>query len=281
MPCSRPITGWRLPDTKVRIGPRQPVPGSQQLHLPCGRCTLCIKARAQAWALRCTLELQQHEGAAFTTLTYNEKNCPITLEKRHIQLWLKRLRYAIGKHHSGRPIRYFLSGEYGPKRNRPHYHAILYGLTVEDADLIETQWGLGHARTKRITPGSIAYVAGYTSKKWNDKHATKHERVDPNTGELYTWQPPFIEMSQGLAKTSQQYTASWRSFAVLNGQPMPVPRYLHEAWKKQATQEQLDQLTKEKNEIILTRHRTPEQNEAQDMIDQTLQRIATQKRNLE
>lgn len=211
--------------------------------------------KAQAWALRCQLELQQHtrkngDGtydtlAVFTTLTYDDEHLPLTLEKHELQKWLKRLRKQTNQ-----PIRFFASGEYGERTQRPHYHAIIYGITECEAPRLEKTWQKGHVRTYQATPATIAYTAGYCQKKINYQK-TPHKRVDPTTGELYEWQPPFIQMSRrpGIGHQAKQYLNSWRLYAVKDGHKMPVPRYLHEAWKQQATTQELEQLTYEKSQL--------------------------------
>lgn len=204
-------------------------------------------AKAKAWSLRCQLELQKHPSAVFTTLTYSNENLPPTLDKRHLQLWLKRLRKAVDA-----KLRFFASGEYGERTARAHYHAIVYNLRVDAADRIDKTWGLGHTHTVQVTPAAISYVAGYTSKKVGYKLMAADERVDPSTGEVYTWQPPFIQMSRnpGIGGDARhEYTQSWRLYAVQNGYRMPVPRYLHDAWKAQATPLEQEELLYEKSQL--------------------------------
>jgi hypothetical protein len=204
-------------------------------------------ANARAWALRCHLELQQHPSAAFTTLTYSDDHVPPTLERRHLQLWLKRIRKAL----PSRSIRFFASGEYGETTERPHYHAIMYGLSSSDRDVVENTWGLGHAHTVNVTPAAIAYVAGYAAKKIGYKQTASLERVDPETGEVYHWVPPFIQMSRrpGIGGHARQHLSSWRLYAIHNGAKMPVPRFLHAAWKANATPLQKELLENEKYEL--------------------------------
>lgn len=251
MACIQPLPARRAEDGTVRILTRfekdQAYLEKHFLMVPCGKCVACQQAHAKAWALRCSLELQQHDNAVFTTLTYDEKHRPVTLTKRHIQLWLKRLRRSITT-----PIRFFASGEYGERTGRPHYHAILYGIDESRADSIENAWALGHCKTDRITPARIAYTAGYTAKKAGWYQQQKEERIDPETGELYNWQPPFIQMSRrpGIGAHARQWPESWRLYAVHNGHKQAVPRYLHEAWKQQATEEEIEQLQKDKEQLI-------------------------------
>lgn len=206
----------------------------------------CSESKAKAWAFRCHLEMQQHQKAAFITLTYAPKHEPVTLSKRHFRLWLKRLRVELARSAPDRRVRFFGCGEYGEQRGRPHYHAIVFGLgnSEEEKALVQKTWPYGIAQTLMANPGAMAYVAGYTDKKKGDLKKAQIERVDPSTGEVYQWQPPFIQMSKkpgigGEART--EFTQSWgKEFAVLNGKKQTVPRFLLEAWKKTATPEQLE-----------------------------------------
>lgn len=190
--------------------------------------------RAKMWTLRCSLENQRHRSSVFTTLTYDDEHLPPTLRRKDVQDWLKRLRKK-----SDRPIRHFTAGEYGEQNQRPHYHSILFGLeAMEHADLIERTWGQGYCKTVPVTPAAIAYVAGYAAKKigWRLEHTDK--------------EPPFIMMSsggrskdgtrhQGIGGHSRQWPESWRDYGIHNGHKVPVPRYLHQAWKDKATPEDI------------------------------------------
>lgn len=245
MACLYPVAAWRTRDGEVYLAKERP--DSQELQLPCGSCVECTLANARAWALRCDLELQRHKNAAFATLTYDDKSLPPTLEKRHLQLFLKRLRKRMGP---ARPIRFFACGEYGEQTARPHYHAILYGCSADDRATVTAAWSKGFVTLEPVTPERIAYCAGYTQKKATDR--LKHretERVDPETGEVYRWQPPFRHMSlkPGIGGHAREFTQSWRLYAVHHGNKMPVPRFLHEAWKRYATPQQVEDLLYEKH----------------------------------
>jgi len=246
---------------------------------------------AKAWALRCQLELQNHNSAVFSTLTYDEAHVPPTLEKQDLQKFLRRLRKELRKRprkprNKPRPphpepirLRFFASGEYGETRARPHYHAILFGPSLRHAKVIEKAWGKGNVKTDIVTPARIAYCAGYTSKKIGFKQE-KGERIDPETGEVYEWQPPFIQMSRqpGIGGEARKFTESWRMYAISNGTRMPVPQYLHKAWEAQATVEQLEQLEYEKQQHRQGKHITRRQLEAAEQIAIAKQRIAADKR---
>lgn len=256
--------------------------GDDYLSLPCGKCVGCRMAYAKSWALRCQLELQQHDNAAFTTTTYDDAHLPATLEKRHFQLWLKRLRARAIRSAATKSLRFFGCGEYGETNQRPHYHAIIFGLGIQHADLIDSTWGMGLTATFQATPASIAYTAGYTSKKqgWQDQRRV--ERVDPDTGEVYYWQPPFMQMSRrpGLADHARAFAKSWRLYAIHQGHKMAVPRYLHNAWKAQATPLEQEELFEEKLNYALTRDTSPARlNDALQIVEAE-QRKTRDKRKL-
>lgn len=277
MACFHPLTAWRTPTGQIQIGKQNT---GTPLRLPCGGCLGCRKNIAQAWTLRCQLELQQHQSAIFTTLTYDDDHLPLTLQKRHVQLWLKRLRKATTKI-SRNKLRHFLAGEYGERTHRPHYHALIYGLNTNHRALVENTWGHGHTRTEEITPARIAYTAGYCQKKIGYKRYG-HERVDHLTGEVYTWQPAFKIMSKkpGIGGAARQWAKSWRLYAVKDGHKMPVPRFLHEAWKAQATTIQKEELDYDKYTLSLDNDTTEYTLRAKEKIAEAQQQETARKRHL-
>lgn len=195
--------------------------------------------------------MAQHRRTSFVTLTYNDQWLPPTLEKSHLQKWLKKLRKRMGP---TRPIRFFACGEYGEKNGRPHYHPLIFGADPEsqrDRAAMTESWQMGHVTILPIQAGAIEYVAGYTNKKTRYDRLAQEEQVDPETGKVYTWIPPFRQMSRrpGIGGEARKHTQSWRLFAIQNGQKMPVPRFLHESWKATATAEQQEQLNYEKHLI--------------------------------
>ncbi|UPW41644.1 replication initiator protein [Peromfec virus RodF8_32] len=137
------------------------------ISIPCGKCIGCRLSYARQWADRCMLELQYHQSAWFVTLTYNDEHVPrcmygdpdtgearpcLTLDRRDVQLFLKRLRKAI----EPAKIRYFGCAEYGPQTWRPHYHMIIFGLPLDDLVL-----------KRQDMDGKVsAYTSATLSKAW-------------------------------------------------------------------------------------------------------------------
>ena len=236
-----------------------------RLNVPCGGCLGCRKDQALAWSLRCHLELLDHDRASFVTLTYSDENLPATLSVQHTQRFLKRLR-------KERSVRFFLSGEYGERTRRPHYHAILFGADETDKALLRRTWGHGHVDVRAATPRSIAYTVGYVRKKLHERrkysdHISQRidrdgeqldcgrARVTPDGETYYLPQPPFHTMSRrpGIgSERAKRYPQSWRSYAVHGGRKLPVPRFLHEQWLKQASPLEIEELEYHKHCLNLT-----------------------------
>lgn len=238
MGCNLPLPAWQVRQTVdtetgevlggVLIGLKKPISPADPILLPCGKCLGCQMDKAKEWTLRCRLEIQQHKATVFVTLTYDAEHLPDDrqLNKEHLQLWLKRLRKALG---AKRPIRFFACGEYGEDNKRPHYHALLFGASEADRATIDRTWGMGRTQCVAVTPARVAYVAGYVQKKLDGIHDTKKR-------------PPFIQMSRrpGIGGHARKHSTSWRDYAVLDGKKMKTPRFLHDAWKKTATEEQIE-----------------------------------------
>ena len=147
----------------------------QGIDVPCGQCLLCRIARRKEWSMRMLHELDRYNDSVFLTLTYNDANLPEngSLRRTDLQKFFKRLRKQLDK--DGRKIRYFACGEYGSQTQRPHYHAIIYGLSLrpQDKQLVMDCWKLcdwNPAIIKGafglVEADSIRYVAQYIDKKY-------------------------------------------------------------------------------------------------------------------
>lgn len=249
----------------------------ESLKIPCGHCIGCRKTRAREWAFRCTLELTQHRQACWCTLTYDDLHLPPTLVKSHLSGYLKRLRARC----PDSTIRFFATGEYGEKKGRPHYHCILYGLPRNETH-IRAAWTNGNVRVDPLTPASIAYVAGYSSKKLGRPLSPLGEQVDPTTGEVFTHVEPFLLMSRrpGIGGHARQHPHSWREYAIHQGQKIPVPRFLHNAWKDQATREQIQKLKEHKQQNINPQNHTWDRLKAGECIATKQQSMKKEVRKL-
>ncbi len=201
-------------------------PGKEVLQVPCGQCIGCRIDRSRQWANRCMLELQYHDSAYFVTLTYDDFHVPksyypdpetgeahtsLTLCKRDFQLWMKRLR----KKFSDDKIRFFACGEYGGQTKRPHYHAIVFGLHLNDlikyktvkegdsyytyynSDSLQDTWLNGFVVVGEVTWESCAYVARYVTKKLSGEQADFYKK--------FNLAPEFSDMSRRPGIARQYY----------------------------------------------------------------------------
>ena len=161
--------------------------------IPCGHCIGCRLAYSRMWADRCLAEATLHQSSYFLTITYNNENFPYavdpetgeilkhgTLNKRDWQLFMKRLRKNYTHDNN---LRFFMAGEYGSETARPHYHAILFGLILDDLvlykktsqgfNLYTSEWlnsiwqYKGYIIVAEVTWETCAYTARYIMKKQN------------------------------------------------------------------------------------------------------------------
>lgn len=151
-------------------------------------------------------------SSCVVTLTYDQAHLPPhgMLVHKDFQDFMKRLRiWRVRKTPNREPIRFFMCGELGGKTRRPHFHAILYGVSFSDR--IEVQdasgkrwqtssqlaelWPFGMNVVDEFSYAGAAYVAGYVAKKQVEHDQA--EVVDPTTGEVVR---EYRKMSMRLPK---------------------------------------------------------------------------------
>lgn len=228
-----------------------------ELRLPCGKCDGCLLERARQWAVRCMHEASLHEDNSFITLTYNDEHLPVYggLVYDDFQRFMKRLR----KFFKGKKIRFFMCGEYGEDRARPHYHACLFGVDFDDkvyfksspsgakiytSEKLDKLWSeggipIGFATVGAVTFDSAGYVARYVMKKRQGKAShPEYERIDIETGEVFKIEKEFTHMSlkRGIG---HGFYKKWRSdmfpadICVVNGVATKPPQYYYKLLDKE------------------------------------------------
>ena len=149
--------------------------------LPCGcyKCPACKINRTRMWKARCIAEYKDTGKGSFLTLTYSDEHLPKngSLCPEHVTNFVKRLRNkVIGG------LRYYYVGEYGDVRERPHYHMLLFGHTVDSIcddtgqslrQVVDSEWKYGHVYYGTMTVDSVGYTVGYLNKR-------KFFKNDPN-----------------------------------------------------------------------------------------------------
>ena len=235
MPCLKPITLHRdTPDEQI---------------VPCGKCPDCLARKVAGWSFRLMQEEKKSSSAYFITLTYGDDNdtAPITrngfmeLSKRDLQLFFKRLRKLhdssplrvtvsqrgsrISTPHADSRIKYFAVGEYGTRKQRPHYHIILFNARIE---LIAKAWmqdgkPIGSIYYGDVNGASIGYTLKYISNKpFKKKHKNDDRQKNfqlQSTGLGRAFLTPAM-VSWYLADPSQRYYAQLQ-----DGRKIALPRY--------------------------------------------------------
>jgi len=259
MPCHHPVSAYYSKhvnkDTNKRslVFNQNQANDDQLVRVPCGQCTACRLEKSRQWAVRCVHEAQLYENNSFITLTYDDQNIPKTkdqiywsediplcgnlktLNLTHFQSFMKRLRkhqddtfldqdydehFLFNRDHS-KNIRFFHAGEYGEQTDRPHYHAIFFGVGLRDQNLVNDIWGKGFVDFGTVTFESCRYTANYLDKKYYGQLAedyyTRHGR-----------EVPFQVVSQGIglrfAEANKDSIAE-DLFISMQGDKHSIPRF--------------------------------------------------------
>lgn len=131
-------------------------------------------------------EAAMYERNSFVTLTYSDEHLKSPkLVYKDFQDFMKRLRRLQND-----PIGVFVTGEYGEKTKRPHWHALLFNWRPSDETLFRTNdrgdrifksatlerlWVFGHSEIGAVTFESAGYCARYAAKKLCHGHDDTHE----------------------------------------------------------------------------------------------------------
>lgn len=179
-------------------------------QIPCGKCISCRLESARQTAVRCVHEASMYENNSFITLTYSDEHLVADkLYYVHFQQFIKNLRTKLfsdlldqlypnqerkfqrrlwnEKTKENREELYekirisvYCAGEYGDKRKRPHWHALIFnwrptdlvhkytndrGDRVYNSNILQTLWPYGISEIGDVTFESAGYCARYASKK--------------------------------------------------------------------------------------------------------------------
>jgi len=96
MTCYSPLKGFENNEDGGILFKRSNNAG-KAIDVACGQCIGCRIDKSQMWAARIVHEQQLHDENSFITLTYAENPQHGSLDKTHIQKFMKRLRKAKKK----------------------------------------------------------------------------------------------------------------------------------------------------------------------------------------
>lgn len=257
MACHYPKPAYLSTEGKVTFVRHEKALGNSAfIHIRCGMCIGCKADHARDWSIRCYHESQMHQESCFVTLTYAPELLPAngSLDKRDLQLFWKSLREKVNT-----KIRYFACGEYGTKKGRPHYHAVIFGWRPGDKKLVgksekgnpqyESQiltksWQYGFSPWTEFDPSCARYVAHYTADKLK---SFAKETPDPETGlkpyevmdrdgQIWKLQPEFQTQSLKPGVGYSWFEKNYREVfpldsVVMDGKEYPPPRAYYK-WLK-------------------------------------------------
>ncbi|AZL83005.1 replication initiator protein [Apis mellifera associated microvirus 22] len=236
MRCTRPMTVGFQPDGKTLCWSKNHFSKEYPtFQLPCGKCISCRLEYSRQWAVRCVHEAQMHPENSFITLTY-EKLKSEKLDYTDFQKFMKRLRKSLNQ-----PVGCFVTGEYGEKNKRPHWHAIIFnwrptdciykysndrGDKIYSSSSLDSLWDHGITEVGSVTFESAGYCARYAAKKLVHGSDQSHEFH------------PISKKSSKHAIGKKFLERYWEnifnlgSIVLPNGETCAIPRY-YEKWLKQ------------------------------------------------
>jgi len=203
----------------------------------------CRINRRRQWTARLMMELKTHLTASFVTLTYRPEDVPVAvcdgmvqqvLNPKHMTAFLKAMAYILGT-----SPRYFYVGEYGSQTQRPHYHALLFGLDPLRQDLIERAWKYGFVSSYEVNEKRCAYVAHYTTKKWLQKSTPalagrppEFARMSRKPGIGVPFLPAVVASMQTRTGSAAIANGELPNVARIEGKQYPLDRFMMEKMRE-------------------------------------------------
>lgn len=243
MQCIRPLKASLARDGSVTFSQKQATPGLIPFEINCRKCLPCRLNIAREKAIRCYHEAQIYgENNIFLTLTYdNDHIGDGRLHYDHFQTFIKDLRAYLQYHMHGIRISFMVTGEYGEKTKRPHWHAIIFnyrptdekfkytsdrGDQVFSSEILTKIWAKGSTEYGSVNMDSAGYVARYSAKK------LVHGNDDDHT--FHPIHRTSCKNAIGRNWIERYYKFTFENgFVVLpNGQQAKIPRYYQDWCKK-------------------------------------------------
>lgn len=166
----------------------------------CRNCNDCIATRRKHWVARAMMEKQTGGNCLSFAFTYDDKTPHNRAAARvfcyaDVRAFLHRLRAAVRRIDPSDRVRFLIAGEQGSRKNRCHWHALIYSKTdlltvgefsrildgrkqvVTDREMILSDnrgrnevrldwplWGHGFVTIQEPDEGGVAYVLSYALK---------------------------------------------------------------------------------------------------------------------
>lgn len=185
------------------------------IEVPCGKCYLCRKKKANGWRIRLVEECKstpkfRHEGVMkyrviFVLFTYDDDHLPNPGNRsqfaEHIRKWRDLWRKKYGK-----SPRYFAVTDKGSQFGRLHLHLLIFNpydykynrnISIEELETHGFFWRNGMVRQPSWLESmrGITYVTGYITGSNLEKDSYKHGKPICKESLEYN---PFVFVSNGL-----------------------------------------------------------------------------------
>lgn len=169
----------------------------------CRKCNECIAARKNEWVARAMAEKATSQHALIVNLTYRNEaggvppDGALAFEYSHVQNFMRALRQAFFRRYKRfGDIRFLVAGERGSRRNRVHWHLILFadecieglgeffepntnrpvwGMTFDER-ILWSFWPHGHVWFQLPDVGGMQYVLKYVLKEQFQPNKAKGTR---------------------------------------------------------------------------------------------------------
>jgi hypothetical protein len=272
MPCTSPFTvSFKADGKTLNWSQKNHIKEHAAFQIPCGQCISCRLDYAREWATRCVLESSQYENNCFLTLTYDDDHLGDNrLRYRDFQLFMKKLRKLQNE-----PIGFMVTGEYGERTKRAHWHAIIFNWRPRDAqkkyitdlncqvyesETLNKTWGNGIAEFGDVTFQSAAYVARYSIKKLTHKDESDFYKPIHKKSSLHAIGKKYIEQHY-------KHVFNRGSVVLPGGITAPIPRYFIR-WLREHRPEDFIQYLMTTKSKQLDRAAQKQQKEVSEYLDQ-------------
>lgn len=245
----------------------------------CRKCLACRLNNSREKAIRAVHEAKEcPRGSIFVTATYKELKSPY-LNYADWQGFMKRLREEITRNVTDKEVRkalrvgFMVTGEYGDKTKRPHWHAILFnyephdgrykysndrGDKVYESETLTRLWKHGIIEYGNVTIESAGYVARYAAKKLNHGRDGEHDYEPVHRTSCVN------AMGKRWIEKYWKQTFEQGFVRLPNGQPIRIPRYYEDWCKKHQPEMYEHYVTNVKTEVM---KRAEEKKREEDLID--------------
>lgn len=209
--------------------------------VPCGKCVLCRKKRANDWRIRLMAEAESEQKirhSLFLTFTFNDKEYPLYLNpdnngKSRKGDYIRRWRQNF-KNKYGYSPRYFLIEDCGSQFGRIHLHGFLFNppnVSITQLRKDKLCWNNGFVQiyyTKSLR--AVSYVCGYITGSSLKSDAKKHGKPVCDKARKFVGK---IFVSKGIGSSfAEKFKNEYRKrtkdhFAIKQGPfVLSMPRYL-------------------------------------------------------